>query len=87
MMDSSQVIHFPLSTEKAIRLMESHNQLIFEVDRHAKKEDVKTALETLYQIKLVKVRTQITPAGKKRAVVTLSPEHPALDLATQLGLM
>lgn len=80
-------IHYPLSTEKSIRLMEAQNTLIFVVDRKAKKEEIKKALEGLYKIKVQKVRTQITTQGKKRAYVMLTAEYPALDLATQLGLM
>lgn len=67
--------------------MEAQNTLVFVVDRKAKKEEIKKALETLYKIKVERVRTQITTQGKKRAYVTLTQEYPALDLATQLGLM
>lgn len=81
------IIHYPLSTEKSIRLMEAQNTLIFVVDRKAKKEEIKKALEGLYKVKVQKVRTQITTQGKKRAYVMLAAEYPALDLATQLGLM
>ena len=80
-------IRFPLSTEKAIRLMESDNKLVFAVDRKANKQSIKKDLESLYKIKVLKVNTHITVAGKKRAYVTLSPDHPAIDLATELGLM
>lgn len=86
-MGQAEIIQYPLSTEKSIRLMESHNVLVFVVARKAKKPEIKKALEELYKVKVLKVNTQITVQGKKRAYITLSPDHPAIDLATQLGLM
>ena len=43
--------------------------------------------ERLFKVKVIKVNTLIGPDGKKRAYVKLSPETPAIDLATKLGLM
>jgi large subunit ribosomal protein L23 len=80
-------IQFPSSTEKSIRLMESENKLVFYVDKEASKKDVKDALEKAFKIKILSVNTVITHAGKKKAFVQLSPETPAIDIATQLGLM
>ena len=86
-MDIDKVIKYPLSTEKSIRLMESENKLVFVVDLKAKKPEIKEAIEKTFKIKVDKVTTLITPKGKKRAYVRLSPETPALDVATDLGLM
>lgn len=81
------IIKHPLSTEKAVRIMESENKLIFVVDKKATKKDIKEALESLFKIKIVKINTLNTTKGEKRAYVKLSPETPAIDVATQLGLM
>lgn len=81
------VIKYPLSTEKSIRLMEMENKLIFVVDRKANKREIKNAVEELFKVKVVKVNTLIDHEGKKRAYVKISPETPAIDIATQLGLM
>ena len=86
-MQADEVIKYPVSTEKSIRLMESENKLIFMVDRRANKHDIKGAVEELFKVKVVKVNTYIGPDGKKRAYVKLSVETPAIDVATQLGLM
>lgn len=86
-MESTEVIKYPLSTEKSIRLMESENKLIFMVDRRANKYDIKSAVESLFKVKVIKVNTYIGPDGKKRAYVKLSDENPAIDVATNLGLM
>jgi len=85
--NASKIIKYPLSTEKAIRLMESHNSLVFVVDVGANKKEVKEAIEILYGVKIVKVNTTNDSKGRKKAYVRFSDETPAIDLATQLGLM
>lgn len=82
-----QIIKNPLSTEKSIRLMESANTLIFEVDKKATKEAVKNEMENMFKAKVVAVRTRIGPDAKKRAFVRFSNETPAIDIATKLGLI
>lgn len=86
-MDPYKVVKHPLSTEKSIRLMESENKLIFVVDKKANKQDIKKAIEKIYKVKIVKINTLNDSDGNKRAYVKLSPETPAIDLATELGLM
>ena len=86
-MTSHDIIKNPLSTEKAIHLLEEDGWLLFVVDRKAKKPDIKKALEAMYNVKIVKVNTLITNQGKKRAYVKLSDMDSAMDLATRLGLM
>lgn len=85
-MEIDNVIKFPLSTEKSIRLMESENKLIFVVDIKAKKKEIKEAIEKLFNTKIVKVNTLIQ-YGQKRAYIKFSDETPAIDIATNLGLM
>ena len=86
-MDMYKVIKNPLSTEKGIRLMESENKLLFVVDRKATNNDIKKAIEKMFKSKVVKVNSLISPNGQKRAYVKFSDETPAIDIATQLGLM
>lgn len=81
------VIKYPLTTEKSVRVMEADNKLIFIVARDAKKTAIKNAVETLFKVKVTKVNTTILPSGEKKAYVKLSPETPAMDVATQLGLI
>jgi len=87
MKDPYSIIKHPLSTEKSIRLMESENKLIFVVDKRAKKQEIKKAIEELYKTKVKKVNTFITQDGEKRAYIRFSAETPAIDIATQLGLI
>ena len=44
-------------------------------------------MEKMFKVKVQQVNTLIMPNGKKKAYIKLFPETPALDVATQLGLM
>ena len=67
--------------------MEAENKLIFVVERKANKTEIKKAVEELFNVKVVKVNTFVTPGGKKRAYIKFSQETPAIDIATQMGIM
>ncbi len=86
-MEPFKVIKNPLSTEKSVRLMERENKLLFVVDKKADKLDIKEAVEKLFKVKVEKVTTLNDIDGKKKAYVKLSVETPAIDVATELGLM
>ena len=86
-MEPYKVIKNPVSTEKVVRLMESENKLLFIVDRKAKKPEIKEAVEKLFNVKVVKVNVLNTIDGRKKAYVKLSANTPAIDVATNLGLM
>ena len=86
-MEAHRIIKHPLSTEKSIRLMESENKLVFIVDRKAKKADIKKAIEEMFKVKVAEVNTFVNNKGVKKAYVRFSMESPAIDIATQLGLM
>ncbi|MFH1591553.1 MAG: 50S ribosomal protein L23 [archaeon] len=86
-MEINTVLKRPVSTEKAIKMMEADNKMVFIVRKKATKSEIKQAFESAFSAKVTKVNTLITPQGHKKAFITLSPEKPALDIATQLGLM
>ena len=86
-MDPHKTIKYPRATEKAVRMMEAENKLVLIVDRKATKKDIKHAVETLFQVQVMKVTTLHTPDNRKKAYLLLSPETPAIDVATKLGLM
>lgn len=83
----SSIIKFPLATEKSVRLIDSENTLVFMVARTADKKEIKEAIEKQLNVKIVSVNTLHDSKGGKRAYVRFSPETPALDAATKLGLM
>lgn len=80
-------LKYPLSTEKSIRMLEAENKLLFVVDTKATRKDIKKAVEELFKVKVSTVNTIMTQHGEKRAYVKLTPEFPAIDIATDLGLM
>ena len=77
-----------LLTEKASRLREDENKVVFEVDLKANKIQIKSAVEELFGVKVTEVNTSVmrgkdrrmgrgharTPNWKK-AVVTLAEGH------------
>ena len=67
--------------------MESQNTLIFEVDKKATKDSIKSEIQSFFGAKVIAVRTLIGPDAKKRAYVQFSHETPAIDIATKLGLI
>ena len=85
-MDAYKIIKYPLSTEKSIRLMESQNKMVFIVDINANKDEIKKATEEMFKAKVENVKTYVRK-GEKKAYVKFSKESPAMDIATQLGLM
>src|SRR5262245_58836954 len=60
-----QVVIRPLITEKATHLSERHNAYTFEVNPLATKTQIKDAVESLFNVKVLDVRTQ-NRRGKAR---------------------
>ncbi len=76
----------PVTTEKAVRLIDVENTLIFEVERRARKEGIRKEIETLFNVKIEKIRSLIRN-NKKFVYVRLKPSHQAIDVATKLGMI
>jgi len=83
-MNPFQILSKPVLSEKSTLVRENLNQYTFKVDLRSTKNDVRSAIETMYEVKVEKVQTLIT-RGKvvrkgnhvsmtsktKKAVVTL----------------
>lgn len=76
----------PVATEKAVKLMDVENTLVFETNRNTRKELLKTRIEKLFGVKVVNVRTLVR-ANKKMAYVRFAASNPAADIATKLGMI
>ena len=87
MKDPHKVLIHPQVTEKAVRLIEAENKLVFIVARDASRADVKRAVEILFDVKVEDVKTEIMPNGRKRAYVKLAPEFMADEIAAKLGVV
>lgn len=64
---NTQVLIRPLITEKNSLLRESVNAYVFEVHKEANKHQVKSAVEELFAVKVLEVRTMVQ-RGKNRRV-------------------
>ncbi len=60
------VIRRPVITEKSTRLSEENNVYVFEVDIRANKAQIKDAVQSIFDVDVLKVRTAIMPAKMGR---------------------
>jgi len=60
------VIRRPLITEKGVGKKETENTLVFEVAPGATKTEVKQAVETLFKVKVLTVRTSVVEGKERR---------------------
>jgi large subunit ribosomal protein L23 len=86
-MSFDNVVIRPVSTEKAFRMIERENKLIFIVDPKADKSKVKQAVEKLLNVKVDKVNIIRSITGEKRAIVKLAKEYNAMDVASRLKIV
>jgi len=70
------ILKAPLITEKTAAQTEKYNRYGFTVERKATKNQIKEAVEKLYDVKVEKVNTNITPGKIKRVGrnITKSPK-------------
>ncbi|MCX7425298.1 MAG: 50S ribosomal protein L23 [Planctomycetia bacterium] len=87
-LEPHQIVLRPMVTEKGYHKAEKYNSYTFEVNRLAGKDDIRKAVEALFDVRVVRVNTQ-NRKGKprrtrfrlghtkawKKAVITLDPEH------------
>jgi ribosomal protein L23 len=76
----------PVTTEKAIRLIEMDNTILFLVDSRDNKTTIKENIEKMFSVKVVGVRV-VNRGTKKIAYVKLNKNNPAIDVATKLGMI
>ncbi|MBZ0300196.1 MAG: 50S ribosomal protein L23 [Anaerolineae bacterium] len=87
------VIKRPVITEKSSGQVDDLNQYVFEVSQEANKIQIKEAVEVIFDVEVLKVRTMVQPAKRgqrgrkayvrskqwKKAIVTLA-EGSEIDL-------
>ena len=76
----------PITTEKAVRLIELNNVLVFEADRRKGKTQIKKEIEENFKIKIESLNTLIKN-NKKIVYAKLNAKNPAIDVATKLGMI
>ena len=76
----------PITSEKAVKMLDLENVLLFEIERRSRKADIKKEVEKVFGVKVDKVRTLIRE-NKKLAYVRLNKSNLAIDIATKLGMI
>ncbi|MBI3334644.1 50S ribosomal protein L23 [Candidatus Pacearchaeota archaeon] len=76
----------PITSEKAVKLIDMENTLLFQVERQIKKDEIKREVESLFSVKVSAVRTH-TRGNRKFAYVKLVKTNPAIDVATKIGVI
>jgi large subunit ribosomal protein L23 len=66
MKEAQKIIRRPLITEKSTRQKEENRQYIFEVHRDANKIEIQSAVERLFKVKVLQVRTSNVLGKVKR---------------------
>jgi large subunit ribosomal protein L23 len=75
LVDQYSHIRGPLVTEKSTAGKDNYNQVVFVVDLRANKIQIKKAVEKIFKVKVLKVRTQRVP-GKTRRMGRSFGERP-----------
>ena len=86
-MDPHKVLLYPLMGEKATMLREKENKLSFMVAKDAVKKDIKEAVETLYNVKIISLDSMITSTGQKKVHVRLDAKYSAEEVASHFGVL
>ena len=76
----------PITSEKAVKLIDIDNTILFQVSKDVNKAEIKTEVESQFNVKVSQIRTHIRD-NKKLAYVKLAKENPAIDIATKLGMI
>ncbi|PSQ55971.1 50S ribosomal protein L23 [Halobacteriales archaeon SW_8_68_21] len=82
----NSIIEHPIVTEQAMNEMDFNNKLLFLVDVDATKPEIGSEVADRYDVGVVGVNTQVTPQGEKKAIVTLSEDDDATDIASRIGV-
>ena len=76
----------PITTEKAVMMIESNNTITFSVEKKYTKDEIKKEIEEIFNTKVEKIKTHIK-GNTKYAYVKLNKKNPAIDIATKIGVM
>ena len=71
-MDHTNVIIKPLVTEKSTHLQETRNVYAFQVNRAANKNDIRRAIEAIYNVKVIDIHTMNRKGKPRRSRTTMA---------------
>ena len=76
----------PITTEKAIRLIEIENTILFNADKNDTKPKIAKEIEEIFKVKVKSVNI-VNRGNQKIAYIKLNKKNPAIDIATKLGMI
>jgi large subunit ribosomal protein L23 len=76
----------PLTSEKAVKLLDIENTITFVTEKETSKPEIKAEVEKLFSVKVESVRTLIRD-NKKYAYVKLNKANLASDIASKIGMI
>ena len=79
-------ILYPVTTEKAIGMIERENKITFVVEPNSTKTEIKKEVEKRFDVKVAKVTVLNSLTGKKKMFVKLKKEFKADDVAAKLKI-
>ncbi len=85
--DGWDVLMFPQLAEKSMNMVEIENKLVFIVKKKSNKEEIKEAVESKFNVKVIKVNLEVTRKGHKKAYIKLHPDNSAADIASRMGML
>lgn len=80
-----EIIKKPIITEKTSEMTDKENRYTFGVDLKANKNQIKNAVEKLYDVKVLNVKTSILPGRVKRAGKSLTKTNKSKKAFVQLA--
>ncbi|GEM_PF-436946 len=85
--DPYTVLHHVVMTEKAVRMVEAQNKLVFIVGKKFDKLQIKQAATTAFNAEILKVNTVLDQRGRKKAYIRFAKPGQAGDIAIRLGII
>lgn len=79
-------ILYPVTTEKAVNMLQLQNKLTFIVDPKATRGEIKKEVEAKFDVKVEKVNVLNMLSGKRKAFVKLTKDFKADDVAAKLKI-
>ncbi len=81
------VLIHPLSTEKAISMIDRHNVITYIADFRATKTEIKKEFQTMFGVKVSNVRAVNMPDNRKKVYIKLAKGFKATDIAAKIKLV
>jgi large subunit ribosomal protein L23 len=66
MKSAYQILRRPVITEKGLAIKENQNTLVFQVAKEATKTEIKEAVQMIFKVKVLSIRTANFPGKERR---------------------